>query len=940
MSWLVAALRRLGVDLRVEEAGIAFSLFFFSFLMGTFQFAGKVVRQATFIDTWGAERLPYVYLLVALVAIPVLPLYGLLAERVPRAMAVVVTNLAIVAGLVLFAWLFGAGGRWVAIAYYVWMALASVLLLSQFWSYTNMRLDPRQARRLFGFIGAGALLGGVAGGQLARLVGSASPTITLLSAAAPLVLTILLVPFIDRRAAGRSQSMTGSMLRARSEQPSISGWQAVRSSSHLRLIAIMMSITAIVAQIVDLQFNWMVQQTTDSFSERNDTFGTLFSVMGLAAFFFQLVFTARIHRRLGVGFAMRVLPTFVGLLSLAVVFSGLMPALALFVVVASLKIGDNGLRYSLDHATRELLFVPVPARERVGAKAYVDVLVHRFAKGLAAILLLTVTFDWLSPYHMSILSVALCVVLVACTFRVQRHYVEALRNGLLGGSDADEDQVDRIDLGDVTTLEILVESLGSSDGGRVVQSIDLLAAHDRHNLVSPLLLHHHDPAVRKRSLEVLAESGRTDAIPLIEMRLGDEEPEVRAEAVRAFASLSGRAGPQLMRSRLRDPDPRVRSSAIHCLLQQGDAEARAEARATLDELMADEDPRVRSEAASAVAGLGEAQMHHLLIQLLYDQDFEVTKSAIDAVRRQAEEDGANPLFVPILISLLRDRRLKHDARQALVSLGDGVIPALVHFMNDPGEQIWVRRALPKTIAAFDSIAAYDALFEGLEGSFDLLLRSKIVEALTHAPSSYAGSRRVSRAIEDECLRYCQCLVRLVGLSAPGDYRLLGARLEWRAGVRTTLLQRLLDEQRLGHLRNCFRLLAIGQEGTDLRIARERLLDLDRKGRARALEYLDNVLDGAHRQKVLTLIDDQPLEERLESIERLFGLRPQGARDTLTDLLVADPIPDESGRWLVAAAVQSVLQQSIKTLFPRVRELAERAADDLVRETAEWATEAI
>ena len=41
---------------------------------------------------------------------------------------------------------------------------------------------------------------------------------------------------------------------------------------------------------------------------------------------------------------------------------------------SALKIGDNGLRYSLDHATRELLFVPVPSRERVGGPAVGDFL--------------------------------------------------------------------------------------------------------------------------------------------------------------------------------------------------------------------------------------------------------------------------------------------------------------------------------------------------------------------------------------------------------------------------------------------------------------------------------------------------------------------------------------------------------------------------------------
>ena len=46
------------------------------------------------------------------------------------------------------------------------------------------------------------------------------------------------------------------------------------------------------------------------------------------------------------------------------------------------------MRYSLEQATRELLFLPVPSQARVKAKAFIDVFVQRGAKGMAALLLL------------------------------------------------------------------------------------------------------------------------------------------------------------------------------------------------------------------------------------------------------------------------------------------------------------------------------------------------------------------------------------------------------------------------------------------------------------------------------------------------------------------------------------------------------------------------
>ena len=75
-----------------------------------------------------------------------------------------------------------------------------------------------------------------------------------------------------------------------------------------------------------------------------------------------------------------------------------------------LKISEAGLRYSLDQATRELLFQPVPAHQRPQAKAMIDVFVQRLAKGAAAILLLTVTFGVVSVPHIGWFSLVLIVV--------------------------------------------------------------------------------------------------------------------------------------------------------------------------------------------------------------------------------------------------------------------------------------------------------------------------------------------------------------------------------------------------------------------------------------------------------------------------------------------------------------------------------------------------
>ena len=65
-----------------------------------------------------------------------------------------------------FWFLFHTPATWVSVAFYLMALLLGVLLISQFWTLANLVYDPRQAKRLFGFIGGGAPLGGIVGSAI------------------------------------------------------------------------------------------------------------------------------------------------------------------------------------------------------------------------------------------------------------------------------------------------------------------------------------------------------------------------------------------------------------------------------------------------------------------------------------------------------------------------------------------------------------------------------------------------------------------------------------------------------------------------------------------------------------------------------------------------------------------------------------------------------
>ncbi len=927
-------LARLGIDLRAGEGRSVALLFLTFFFILAFQYAAKSIRQATFVDSLGAVRLPAVYLAVALISYPVLSFHSLLVDRFSRRAILACSCGTVSASLVLFWWWFRAPGVWVAPAFYIWLSIVFALTVSQAWSLAGGVLDARQARRLFGIAGSGALLGAVLGGQVASWAGTWIGTRHAL-----LVAGALLLPPIAIILKLEAAEPEGPAAAAADEAEGIAdlrdGLSVVLRSRHLRLVAAVLALSVVIGQIVDLQFNWAVESTAQSLDQLTRSFGNLFSLIGLAAFVFQILVTTRIHQGLGVAAAARVTPIAMLLGSGLLLFAS--SSLPMFLVQATvaLKMTETGLRYSLDQATRELLLMPVAARDRSKAKGFIDVLVQRGAKGIAALLLLPVAFGLMGPQYAVWLALLLSAVWLILTAPLAREYLRAFREGLLSRR---VDPSVPLRLSDPATLEVLVYSLGSSDPGQVLNSVELLVQHGRGHLVLPLLLRHDDARVRRRTLEVLGEVGRADSTALVEQRLTDGDPEVRAAAIRVLAQLADSDVADLMVARLDERDARVRAAAVAALLGHRSEGIAERAEAVLDEMVADADPGVRAAAARALQEIREPLFQGRLVRLLYDLDAGVVRAAIRSVERRSHRGAFNPLYPPILVSLLRNRRLKHEARAALVSLGEPVIPTLDHFLRDSEESIWVRRALPKTLSGVGSPGAARALVDGLERAEDRFLRRKLVEALDDLPPEGLQTLRprILAQCRVECRGHSEALCHLASLDLAGDLRLVGARVERRPGTPSpSLLELLLEERLLDHLEDAFELLAASHDRDAILGAWRGLRSPRRETRGHALEYLDNALDASVRDEVFAMIDDLPIERRLGHAADLFGLSACSTEESLGRLLDR---PDTTGdaSFLVMTAIERVVAEERGSLRGAVERLAGDATEPWVRETAAWA----
>jgi len=302
-------------EVREGEGTTALMMFAYSFLAMASYNVIKPITRSKFISDLGVDNLPYVALASGVLIGILMAGYTWLLGRLPRRWGLPITQLGMAATLAAFWFLFHSNATWVSVAFYVLGLILGVLLISQFWTVANIVYDPRQAKRLFGFIGGGAPLGGIAGSAFAtayaQRIGS---TNLLIPSAIGMVLSATLVTLIIKR-----ESVTPEKAPAKSakKEKAVSATEAfalLRQSSHLQIIALVISFAAVGAAIIDQQLNMAAaaakgSNATDSITSFLATVQLWTSSIG---FIIQIWLTSKIHRYLGIGFALMILPVSLG----------------------------------------------------------------------------------------------------------------------------------------------------------------------------------------------------------------------------------------------------------------------------------------------------------------------------------------------------------------------------------------------------------------------------------------------------------------------------------------------------------------------------------------------------------------------------------------------------------------------------------------------------
>ncbi len=383
----------------------AFLLFadFFLIILAYYQI--KPASRSLFIEYLGADQLPYVWIATALVLVGLIGWYHRMVANYSRLRVILVSCLIFIACLVFFrVWLLLSPGPVVAGAFYIYVDIFSVVLVEQFWSLANTTYNLKDGKRWYGFVGTGGLLGGFCGGLLASylLKTTALQTMDLLLVAAAIIALVLMLNLYMARTGGLRERDAGS------QQQGISGWRALTSNRYLLLIGLILLLAQMAQPLVEYKFMQIVALEYTELEQRTSFISLFFSLMGAFSILINLLFTPLTHHFFGVITGLLVQPV-----ALALCTGGFMLHPGLW-SASLMKISDRGLSYSINRASKELLYIPIDPLLTYQAKAWIDMFGYRLFKVIASVLILLLT-QWL-PISLSIVQLGWVTLAVCLTW--------------------------------------------------------------------------------------------------------------------------------------------------------------------------------------------------------------------------------------------------------------------------------------------------------------------------------------------------------------------------------------------------------------------------------------------------------------------------------------------------------------------------------------------
>lgn len=924
----------LPIDLRPGEGRPVLMLLGGSALLGAFSVFLSSVAAAIFLDTFGTGGLPYLYVGSAILVASAGVAYATLESRVAvRKLLPGTLAFLLVIALALRLLLGVDGQSWPVILLAGFGELAASFVPLTFWAMAGRLFDVRQAKRLFGPVGAGEVAATAAGGFTAPLIVGAIGAINLLWLCAAALLGLLAIFLLVFRAFPNSfaeEQVTAEQRRFR---------LATRSRPKLtdRYVVLILGFAVFATLTYYFVSTAFLVQARNEFPSQDALAGFLgvfTGVLSVVGFAGRGAVSGRVMERFGLRTSLLLSPIAVAVTAALVVATGVLPLFGLhtigIVAIGSLVFYANSLNRlcmetswdSIYKPAFLILYQPLQARSRLWLQTVVEGITAPLAQGLTGLLLLLYRlFLGFDPIGLSIASLGIATVwLLVGTLTGRRYTAEliaAVRNRSQG-------------IASSTTQETLTEEalrtiesrLTSEKPGEVVYCLTVLddANYPSIERILLSLANHPAPSVRQEALHRIARRRIGSATNVVTSIL-DNDPEipVRATALRAIAALNPAIAVAHLNAAVESPERHMRLTGLVGMLHT-EGHMEMDARERVREMAYSRLEADRVFAAEVIADAGIKDLHILVGHLLRDNSQNVVRAALRAAGKLN-----HPELWQRVVQRLIVPETARAAATALIEAGPTAMPFLVAAFVSPATERALRLNVIRLCGRIRDQEALDLLLRALE-QHDAEARRLALRAL------YLYEYRATGPLAAQ-------IPQLVGLEVAAGAWMAASQLDLqKMGDTLPEIAANTCEIELEFARERALLwLALIYDANAIMRCSSLLAGGNSERRAYAMEILDNLLPHNIKTILFPLLDDLTPEARLNALKKHFPQPRMKAEERLQHLLSQSLTwshPWSLACWVRAAGLlrlescRAALELAAKSHAPLVAETATAAIAQL------------
>jgi ATP/ADP translocase len=802
------------------EMPTALLMFIYFFLITCSTYIIKPVKISNFLESLNAELLPFAYLLTAVLIGFVVSLNTRLLHTMKRSVYISLSLVFFILNLVLFWFLFQREWSWLSMIYWVWCDIFTITTVTQFWILVNDMYHPRQAKRLIGFLVSGGLLGGIAGSLLARFLAQVLGTMDLLLICPFLLLPcILIVSIFQMKTQGPLDDKKSKQTsKEASKTGYLESFSIIRKSRYLLILSAIMTTSIIITTMVDFQFNSVIEIALVDQDERTAFLGAFFTGLLIFSYFVHIFLTSRILKNFGMRLTLSVAPLFLLASSIAIFF---FPAVFLLYWAISIKGGDKSLSHSLNQSVRELLYIPIAPEIKYKAKVFIDMFVNKFAKGIAAAILLICIFVFhFSLEHIGLIVIGFSLLWIFLNSLITREYVGNVKKNLtIKWQDADKFISETMDI-DMTKL--VFDTLQSKDRSSVLYAMNLFDLIKREKMSPELrsIISHKSDQIQACAMDSLLELDGELLLPKEDDALDQEDLNTQIQEI-----MSQDIYQQVLKDQL---DKIVDEKG-----EKGEV-ARMEASKVLG--MMESSSPITSE----------------LNKLLKDTSPDVLRYAIESAGRLKRRE-----FVPRLINHLSTPGVESISSKALVTYGNKITGILKDYLSDPDVNLLTRRAIPDILDRVGTQRAADLLASELKKK-ENEVETEIIEALYKMRTKHPQIQFPQKPVLEKTIQIIKkCYYVLLEMHV------------LMADKRKEPLVSDMEKNLSRSLKHIFELLSLIHPPDDIIKAYQNICTGTKKSIDYSIELLDNILQREVKEVLIPLIDDISFEDRVRKCKKMI-----------------------------------------------------------------------